>query len=59
MARKIFFTPQNLSTVLVVGLCFGVNWGTQKAGGIGGTEAAVDDSTEYTPIKTAAEPPVG
>jgi len=56
MTRKIFFTPQNLSAVLVVGLCFGVNWGTQKAVGIGGTEAAIDDATEYTPIRTAAVP---
>lgn len=57
MTRKIFFTPQNLSAVLVVGLCFGVNWGTQKAVGIGGTETA-EEATEYTPIKTAAAPPV-
>lgn len=39
MTRKIFFTPQNISAVVVVGLCFGVNWGTQKAVGIGGEVA--------------------
>jgi len=57
MARKIFFTPQNISAVLVVGLCFGVNWGTQKAVGIGGNEVA-EEATDYRPIKTASTPPV-
>lgn len=56
MARKIFLTPQNLSAVLVVGLCFGVHWGTQKAVGIGGTEVeTVTSAAPETATTDAAE----
>ncbi len=61
MARKIFFTPQNISAVLVVGLCFGVNWGTQKAVGVGGGDAPVTatktaDAAPIKPVATDATP---
>lgn len=54
MARKIFFTPQNISAVLVVGLCFGVNWGTQRAVGMGGDDPPTAET--FTPITPASAP---
>lgn len=57
MAQKIFFTLQNISAVLMMGLCFGIIWGTQKAIGTSGSSPAPVAASNVAPEREPSDAP--
>ncbi|MEM6837674.1 MAG: hypothetical protein AAF609_12560 [Cyanobacteria bacterium P01_C01_bin.120] len=59
MTRKIFFTPQNISSVAAIALCFGASWVTNRAmSGMGGVNPEPASFTPITKEATVATPEI-